>query len=73
MDKIVRIDPVNMKAVTEAGRSFFKPSQELFKAGFMLPTAPYGLGPNVAAAAITPVNAFGETRLWSEHKPDGNI
>src|SRR4030042_3833837 len=26
MDKIVWIDQVNMKAVTEAGRSFFKPA-----------------------------------------------
>jgi hypothetical protein len=62
MDKIVLIDPVNMKAVTEAGCSFFKLSQELFKVGLMLPTAPYGPGPNVAASAITPVNAFGETK-----------
>ncbi len=62
MDKILAIDPVNMKAVTEAGCSFFKLSQELFKVDLMLPTAPYGPGPNVAASAITPVNAFGETR-----------
>ena len=62
MDKIVKIDPVNMKAVTEGGCSFFKLSHELFKVGLMLPTAPYGPGPNVAASAITPVNAFGETR-----------
>jgi D-lactate dehydrogenase (cytochrome) len=62
LDKIVLIDPVNMKAIAEAGCSFFKLSQELFKAGLMLPTAPYGPGPNVAASAITPVNAFGETR-----------
>jgi FAD/FMN-containing dehydrogenase len=62
MDKILLIDPVSMKTVTEAGCSFFKLSQELFKAGLMLPTAPYGPGPNVAASAITPVNAFGETR-----------
>jgi D-lactate dehydrogenase (cytochrome) len=62
MDKILAIDPVNMKAVAEAGCSFFKLSQELFKVDLMLPTAPYGPGPNVAASAITPVNAFGETR-----------
>ena len=62
MDAILLIDPVNMKAVAEAGCSFFKLAQELFKAGLMLPTAPYGAGPNVAASAITPVNAFGETR-----------
>jgi FAD/FMN-containing dehydrogenase len=62
MDRIVKIDPVNMKAIAEAGCSFFKLSQELFKADLMLPTAPYGPGPNVAASAITPVNAFGETK-----------
>ncbi len=62
MDRILLIDRVNMKAVTEAGCSFFKLSQELFKTGLMLPTAPYGPGPNVAASAITPVNAYGETR-----------
>ena len=62
MDRIILIDTVNMKAVAEAGCSFFKLSQELFKKGLMLPTAPYGPGPSVAASAITPVNAFGETR-----------
>jgi glycolate oxidase len=62
MDRIISIDTVNMKAVAEAGCSFFKLSQELFKNGLMLPTAPYGSGPSVAASAITPVNAFGETR-----------
>ena len=62
MDKILLIDPVNMKAVTEAGCSFFKLSQEVFKQGMMLPTTEYGPGPCVAASAITPVNAFGKTR-----------
>ncbi len=62
MDKILSIDTVNMKAVAEAGCSFFKLSQELFKKGMMLPTTEYGPGPNVAASAITPVNAFGKTR-----------
>mgnify|MGYP002392834427 FL=1 len=62
MDKILLVDALNMKAVAEAGCSFFKLSQELFKTGLMLPTAPYGAGPNVAASAITPGNAFGETR-----------
>ena len=62
MDKIDLIDTTNMKAVAEAGCSFFKLSQELFKKGLMLPTAPYGPGPSVAASAITPVNAFGETK-----------
>ncbi|MBI5441421.1 MAG: FAD-binding oxidoreductase, partial [Deltaproteobacteria bacterium] len=62
MDRIVHLDPLNMQAIAEAGCSFFKLSQELFKVGLMLPTAPYGAGPNVAASAITPVNAFGETR-----------
>lgn len=62
MDKIDLIDATNMKAVAEAGCSFFKLSQELFRKGLMLPTAPYGPGPSVAASAITPVNAFGETK-----------
>ncbi len=62
MDNIILIDTVNMKAVAEAGCSFFKLSQELFKQGLMLPTTEYGPGPNVAASAITPVNAFGKTR-----------
>ena len=62
MDRIILIDTVNMKAVAEAGCSFFKLSQEIFKKGLMLPTAPYGPGPSVAASAITPVNAFGETK-----------
>jgi len=62
MDRVLLVDPLNMKTVAEAGCSFFKLSQELFKAGLLLPTAPYGPGPNVAASAITPVNAFGETR-----------
>jgi glycolate oxidase len=62
MDKIISIDPVNMKAIAEGGCSFFKLSQELFKNGMMLPTTEYSPGPSVAAAAITPVNAFGKTR-----------
>jgi glycolate oxidase len=62
MDKIVLIDTANMKAIAEAGCSFFKLSQELFKKGLMLPTAAYGPGPSVAASAITPANGFGETR-----------
>lgn len=62
MEKIIAIDVENMKAIAEAGCSFFKLSQELFKKGLMLPTAEYGPGPSVAASAITPVNAFGKTR-----------
>jgi glycolate oxidase len=62
MEKIITIDKENMKAVAEAGCSFFKLSQELFKQGMMLPTTEYGPGPCVAASAITPVNAFGKTR-----------
>lgn len=62
MDRILLIDIDNMKAVAEAGCSFFKLSQELFKKGMMLPTTEYGAGPNVAASAITPVTAFGKTR-----------
>jgi len=62
MEKIILIDVENMKTIAEAGCSFFKLSQELFKRGLMLPTAEYGPGPSVAASAITPVNAFGKTR-----------
>ena len=62
MDAILLIDTDDMKAVTEAGCSFFKLSQEIFKKGMMLPTTEYGPGPNVAASAITPVNGFGKTR-----------
>ena len=62
MDKITRIDPVSYKAVAEAGCPMFKLSQELNKVGMMLPTSEYTCGPNVAASAITPVNAFGKTR-----------
>jgi len=62
MDKIITLDPIGMKAVAEAGCSFFRLSQELFKNNMMLPTAEYGPGPNVAASAITPVNGFGKTR-----------
>jgi hypothetical protein len=62
MDQIILIDPVNMKAVTEAGCSFFKLSQELFKNGLILPVGEYGPGPSVAASAITPANGLGGTR-----------
>ncbi|MDD4160716.1 MAG: FAD-binding oxidoreductase [Synergistaceae bacterium] len=62
LDKVLHVDPVNYKAVAEGGCSFFKFSQEIFKAGMMLPTSEYTCGPNVAASAITPVNAFGKTR-----------
>ena len=62
MDKILEVDPVNMKAVAEAGASFFKLSQEVFKAGMMLPTTEYSCGPSVAASVLTPVVAIGKTR-----------
>jgi glycolate oxidase len=62
MDKVLLVDPVNLKAVAEGACSFFKFSQEICKAGMMLPTSEYTCGPNVAASAITPVNAFGKTR-----------
>ncbi|MCD7818831.1 MAG: FAD-binding oxidoreductase [Lachnospiraceae bacterium] len=62
MDKVLHIDPVNMKAVAEAGCSFFKLSQEIFKQGMMLPTTQYTCGPGVAASYIGPAIAFGKTR-----------
>ena len=61
-DQLAEDAPRTLKAVAEAGCSFFKLAQELFKNGLMLPTAEYGPGPNVAASAITPVNARGGTR-----------
>jgi glycolate oxidase len=62
MERILRLDAENMKVVAEAGCSFFKLSQELFKKGLMLPIGGYGCGPNVAASAIDPCNGFGKTR-----------
>ena len=62
MDDIILIDPVNMKAVAEAGCSFFKLAQELFRNGLILPVGEYGPGPGVAASAITPANGIGGTR-----------
>jgi len=62
MDNILLIDTVNMKAVAEAGCSFFKLSQEVFKRGMLLPTAAYGSGPSVVASAVDPAYAFGGTR-----------
>lgn len=62
MDKITHIDPVSMKAVAEAGASYFKLSQEVFKAGMMLPTTEYSCGPTVGGSIVAPVVAFGKTR-----------
>lgn len=62
MDRIVSIDTARLKAVAEAGCSFYTLSQELFKRGLMLPTPAYDCGPNVAASAITPANGFGKTK-----------
>ncbi|MDF2538473.1 MAG: FAD/FMN-dependent dehydrogenase [Herbinix sp.] len=62
MDKVLSVDPINMKATVEAGCSFFKFSQEVFKHGLMTPTTEYTCGPNVAAALISPAVAFGKTR-----------
>lgn len=56
MEKIVSIDVDRSKAVAEAGCSFYKISQELFKKGLMLPTPAYCNGPNVAASGITLAN-----------------
>jgi glycolate oxidase len=62
MERILKLDVTSMKVVAEAGCSFFKLSQELFKNGLMLPIGGYGCGPNVAASAIDPCNGFGKTR-----------
>jgi glycolate oxidase len=62
MERIISIDVHRLKAVAEAGCSFYKLSQELFKRGLMLPTPAYCNGPNVAASAITPANGFGKTK-----------
>ena len=62
MDKIISIDTNTLKVIAEAGCSFYKLAQELFKKGIMLPTPPYDSGPNVAASAIDPANGFGKTQ-----------
>ena len=62
MEKIISIDTNTLKAVAEAGCSFYKLAQELFKKDIMLPTPPYDSGPNVAASAIDPANGFGKTQ-----------
>lgn len=62
MDKILSVDPVGMKAVAEAGASYFKLSQEVFRAGMMIPTTEYSCGPNVAGSVLAPVVSFGKTR-----------
>lgn len=62
MDKILTVDSVNMKAVAEAGCSFFKLNQELFKHGLMLPSAFYGPGPCVASSVILPAQGIGGAR-----------
>jgi len=62
MEKIISIDVDNMKAVAEAGCSFFKFAQELFKNGLMLPTPMYLSGPSVAASVVTPGIGLGRTR-----------
>jgi glycolate oxidase len=62
MDKIISIDVNSMKAVAEAGCSFYKLSQELFKNGLILPMPASCAGGSVAASAIVPVNGFGKTR-----------
>lgn len=62
MESVVSLDVENMKVVAEAGCSFFKLAQELFKNGLMLPIGGYGCGPNVAASAIDPSIGFGKTK-----------
>jgi glycolate oxidase len=62
MDRIILIDPINMKAIAEAGCSFYRLSQEVFKKGMILPTTGYGPAPCVAASAITPPSAVGAAR-----------
>jgi FAD/FMN-containing dehydrogenase len=62
MEKIISINSDTLKVVAEAGCSFYKLSQELFKKGIMLPTPAYCNGPNVAASAIDPANGFGKTK-----------
>jgi len=43
MNKILSINTHTLKAVAEAGCSFYKLSQELFKEGLMLPAAAYNI------------------------------
>jgi FAD/FMN-containing dehydrogenase len=62
MDKIISIDVENMKAVAEAGCSFYKLAQELFKKGLMLPTPTWYCGASLAGSALLPSNGIGKTR-----------
>jgi FAD/FMN-containing dehydrogenase len=62
MDKVISIDPRSLKAVAEAGCSFYKFAQELWKAGLHLPTPFYGPAASVASSAVLPATGYGKTR-----------
>ena len=62
MNRILKIDVENAKAITEGGCSVFKLSYELFKVGLMILTTEYGPAPTVGASVQNPTVAFGKTR-----------
>ena len=62
MDKIISIDAKNMKAVGEAGCSFYKLAQALFKQDLILPTPTWYTGASLAGSALLPSNGIGKTR-----------
>ena len=62
MEKIISINTETQKAVVEAGCSFYKLAQELWKRDLMLPTPSYCNGPNVASSALLPATGHGHTK-----------
>ena len=62
MNKVLRIDGKNAKAVAEGGCSLFKLAYEIFKHDLILPIGEYGPAPTVASSAHNPTVGFGNTR-----------
>jgi FAD/FMN-containing dehydrogenase len=62
LNRILKIDEQNAKAIAEGGCSFFYLVHELFKKGFILPTSEFGPAVTVAATAQNPAVCFGKTR-----------
>jgi glycolate dehydrogenase FAD-linked subunit len=62
LNKILKIDVENAKAIAEGGCSYFKLAYELFKKGFIIPISEFGPGVTTAATAQNPAVCFGGTR-----------
>lgn len=62
MNKILKIDPVGMKTIAEAGCSYFKLNYEIFKQDMMLPITEFSPGPSVAGAGLLPACCFGSVK-----------